>query len=47
VEESGASREEYVRQVLGTYRRTPGTTGMVRQADRLLAAQLNQRGVCR
>ena len=39
------SREQYVRKLLDTYRRTPGTTGIVRRADRLLAAQLHQRGV--
>ena len=39
------SREEYVRRVLEAYRHTPGTTGTVRRPDRLLAAQLHQRGV--
>jgi hypothetical protein len=39
------SREEYVRKLLDTYRHTPGTTGTVRRPDRLLAAQLYQRGV--
>ncbi len=39
------SREEYVRRVLQAYRETPGTTGRVNQPDRLLAAQLHQRGV--
>jgi hypothetical protein len=38
-------QEEYVRQVLEAYRKTPGTMGIVRQPDRLLAAQLYQRGV--
>jgi hypothetical protein len=37
--------QDYVRRVLDTYRRTPGTTGIVRRADRLLAATLQQRGV--
>jgi hypothetical protein len=32
------SQEAYVRQVLEAYRKTPGTMGMVRRADRLLAA---------
>jgi hypothetical protein len=41
----GLSREEYVRQVLEAYRKTPGTMGTVRRADRLLAAQLYQRGL--
>jgi hypothetical protein len=36
---------EYIRQVLETYRKTPGTMGTVRRADRILAAQLYQRGV--
>ena len=39
------NREEYVRQVLGAYRQTPGTTGSVRPEDRLLATQLHQRQV--
>jgi len=30
-------QEEYVRQVLEAYRKTPGTMGTVRRADRLLA----------
>jgi hypothetical protein len=38
-------QEEYVRQVLEAYRKTPGTMGTVRRADRLLAAQLSQRGL--
>ena len=36
---------EYVRQLLEAYRKTPGTTGTIRRPDRLLAAQLHQRGV--
>jgi hypothetical protein len=36
---------KYVRQVLEAYRKTPGTMGTVRRADRLLAAQLYQRGL--
>lgn len=39
------SRQQYIDQVLEAYRHTPGTTGQVRQSDRLLAAQLEQRGV--
>jgi hypothetical protein len=39
------SQEEYIRQVLEAYRKTPGTMGTVRRADRLLAAQLYQRGL--
>jgi hypothetical protein len=38
-------QEEYIRQVLEGYRKTPGTLGTVRRADRLLAAQLYQRGL--
>ena len=38
-------REEYVRQVLEAYRKTPGTIGTVRRPDRVLATQLFQRGV--
>jgi hypothetical protein len=37
--------QEYIRQVLEAYRKTPGTMGTVRRADRLLAAQLYQRGL--
>ncbi len=40
-----ASQQEYVWKVLEAYRATPGTTGVVRRPDRLLAAQLHQRGV--
>src|SRR5919197_5213721 len=43
--DDGRSQEEYVRQVLEAYRKTPGTTGAVRRPDRMLAAQLYQRGV--
>ena len=39
------SQDEYVRQVLEVYRKTPGTMGTVRRADRLLALQLHQRGL--
>jgi len=38
-------QNEYIRRVLEAYRRTPGTMGTVRRPDRLLAAQLYQRGV--
>jgi len=43
--ENRPSQEEYVRQILEAYRQTPGTLGTVRRADRLLAAQLYQRGL--
>ncbi|MGA7925134.1 MAG: hypothetical protein WCA20_03945 [Candidatus Sulfotelmatobacter sp.] len=39
------SQEEYVCQVLEAYRKTPGTTGTVRRADRTLAGELYQRGL--
>ena len=38
-------REECIRRVLETYRKTPGTMKTVRRPDRVLAAQLYQRGV--
>lgn len=41
----GRGQQEYIRQVLEAYRQTPGTMGTVRRADRMLAAQLYQRGV--
>jgi len=43
--DEGLSQEEYVRRVLEAYCKTPGTMGTVRRADRLLAAQLYQRGL--
>jgi hypothetical protein len=43
--DDGRGQEEYIRQVLEAYRQTPGTMGTVRRADRMLAAQLYQRGV--
>jgi hypothetical protein len=43
--DDGRSQEEYNRQVLEAYRKTPGTLGTVRRADRMLAAQLYQRGL--
>ena len=45
MKDEGRSQEEYIRQVLAAYRKTPGTMGTVRRADRMLAAQLYQRGV--
>ena len=38
-------QREFVRLVLEAYRSTPGTTGALRRADRLFAAQLHDRGV--
>jgi hypothetical protein len=43
--DTGLGQEEYVRQVLAAYRKTPGTMGTVRRADRMLAAELYQRGL--
>ena len=37
--------QEYIRQALEAYRKTPGTMGTVRRADRMLAMRLYQRGV--
>jgi hypothetical protein len=38
-------QREYVHRLLEAYRQTHGTCGAVRRADRLLAAQLHERGV--
>jgi hypothetical protein len=38
-------QEQYIHRVLEAYRKTPGTMGTIRRPDRLLAAQLFQRGV--
>jgi len=38
-------QHDYVRRILEAYRATPGTCGAVHRPDRLLAAQLHQRGV--
>ena len=43
--DDGGSQEEYIRQVLEAYRKIPGTMGTVRRTDRMLAAQLYQRGL--
>ncbi len=43
--DNGLGQEEYIRQVLEAYRKTPGTMGTVRRADRTVAAQLYQRGL--
>jgi hypothetical protein len=45
VEEDPIRREEYVRKVLDAYLQTPGTAGVIRRPDRLLAVQLYARGV--
>lgn len=38
-------QREYVRRLLEAYRATPGTCGVIRRPDRVLAAQLYERGV--
>lgn len=38
-------KKDYIRNILDAYRRMPGTTGVVRRNDRLLAAALYDRGV--
>jgi hypothetical protein len=38
-------QRDYVCRLVDAYRVTPGTCGVVRRADRVLAAQLHQRGV--
>ena len=45
VMDDGASQQEYIRRVLDAYRKTPGAMGTVRRPDRVLAAQLYQRGI--
>ena len=43
--DDGRSQEEFIRQVLEAYRKTPGTMGTVRRPDRVVALQLYQRGI--
>ena len=43
--DDGPDQEEYIRQVLEAYKRTPGTTGRVHRPDRPTAQRLFQRGV--
>lgn len=38
-------RREYLRRLLQAYRATPGTCGVIRSPDRVVAAQLQERGV--
>jgi hypothetical protein len=45
VDDSGVSQEDYILRVLEAYRKTPGTMGTIRRPDRLVAAQLQERGV--
>jgi len=44
VDDAG-TRDEYIQQVLNTYRVTPGTSGMIRRPDRLLAEQWHGRRI--
>jgi hypothetical protein len=39
------SKKDYVRRILEAYRTTPGTSGVIRRNDRLLAANLYDRGI--
>jgi hypothetical protein len=43
--DDASGQEEHIRRVLEAYRKTPGTMGTIRRPDRVLAAQLYQRGV--
>jgi hypothetical protein len=45
MENQQISQPEYVQRILDAYRQTPGTAGIIRRPDRLLAAQLYHRGV--
>jgi len=38
-------RQDYVRDLLAAYRSAPGTVGVIRRPDRVLAGQLYSRGV--
>jgi hypothetical protein len=43
--DDGRGQEEFIRRVLGAYRKTPGTMGTVHRPDRVVAMQLYQRGI--
>ena len=45
MEDHPIGREEYIQRVLSAYRQTPGTAGVIRRADRLLAARWYARPV--
>ncbi len=45
MQEGRGNQGEYIGHVLDAYRKTPGTMGTVRRPDRLVAAQLHERGV--
>jgi hypothetical protein len=38
-------KRDYILKVLDAYRQTPGTTGLIRRNDRMLAADLYDRGI--
>src|SRR5881628_2623695 len=39
------TKRDYIRKILDAYRQTPGTVGVIRRSDRLLAGTLYDRGV--
>ena len=43
--ETKDEKQDYIQKVLEAFRRTPGTTGIVRRNDRLLARDLYDRGI--
>jgi hypothetical protein len=43
--ETPSDKQDYIREVLAAYRHMPGTTGLIRHNDRLLAAKLYDRRV--
>ena len=45
MEQSTVTRDEYIQRVLNTYRVTPGTSGVIRRPDRLLAERWHARGI--
>jgi hypothetical protein len=45
MQSSLSDRENYIKQAMELYRGTPGTLGRIRREDRLLAADLHDRGI--
>ena len=45
MDETSITRDQYIQRVLNTYRVTPGTSGIIRRPDRLLAEQWHGRGL--
>jgi len=45
MQSSPLNRESYIKQALALYRCVPGTLGRIRREDRLLAADLHDRGI--